>query len=548
MIGERLGKWVVYKELGRGGMGQVYLAQEELTGRQAALKVLAAELAQDTGFLHRFQREIQTLSTVDHPNIVHFYESGFENGLYFYAMEYVEGQGLDSVLEEKGRLPWRDVLDIALQVCPALKHAHDHGIIHRDIKPANLLRTSAGMIKLTDFGIAKVFAGTHLTATGGVVGTAEYLSPEQAAGKPVSKRSDLYSLGVVLYTLLTGRTPFEGTTFLEMLHKHRYAQFDPPRSLVVDIPYELDEVVCELLAKEPEKRPADALVLAKRLEVVRRKLERKGNLTSAGDAGSETVADNKPDEFDPDNLPGPATLMSRLMREELLRQARGGPFYRFINRPVILVVLFILCIGLLVWTFWPASAQGLYEQGARLMASPNPSDWELAWRDYLEPLGQRFPDHPYQKEVEEYRQRLDNARAKDKPSGVSEAERFFRQGAWLRQEGNTAEAKDVWQNVVAVFGEVPSEAEWVRRARDGLAELEKAAGNTERWAPVCAALKQAAELAGQGNRKAAEAIWTGVEALYRNDPAARDILAEVRAARVNAEHPKGNNKTPGAAP
>src|SRR5947209_2142489 len=128
MIGDRLGKWVIFKELGRGGMGRVYLAQEELTGRQAALKVLAAELAQEVGFLQRFQREIESLSKLEHPNIVRFYESGCENGHYFYAMEYVEGQNLDQILDKHGRLPWKDVLGIALQVAPALRHVHDHGI------------------------------------------------------------------------------------------------------------------------------------------------------------------------------------------------------------------------------------------------------------------------------------------------------------------------------------------------------------------------------------------------------------------------------------
>src|SRR5947208_6068812 len=142
MIGDRLGKWVIYKELGRGGMGRVYLAQEELSGRQAALKVLAAELAQDAGFLQRFQRETEALSQLDHPGIVRFYEAGLENGLYFYAMEYVEGQSLEEILLEQGRLGWKEVLDIALQICPALKHVHDHGIIHRDIKPPNILITA----------------------------------------------------------------------------------------------------------------------------------------------------------------------------------------------------------------------------------------------------------------------------------------------------------------------------------------------------------------------------------------------------------------------
>jgi len=183
MIGDRLGKWVIFKELGRGGMGSVYLAQEELTGKQFALKVLASELARDVGFLQRFQREIDTLSKLDHPNIVRFYEAGFENGHYFYAMEYVEGINLEQILEKQYRLPWKDVLDVALQVAPALRHVHDHGIIHRDIKPSNLILNAKGQIKLTDFGIAKVFAATHLTATNGIVGTAEFLSPEQAAGR-----------------------------------------------------------------------------------------------------------------------------------------------------------------------------------------------------------------------------------------------------------------------------------------------------------------------------------------------------------------------------
>src|ERR1019366_3668537 len=203
MIGDRLGKWVIFKELGRGGMGRVYLAQEELTSRQAAIKVLATELAQEIGFLQRFQREIETLGKLEHPNIVRFYEAGFENGLYFYAMEYVEGLNLDQILEEQSRFLWKDVLNIALQVAPALKHVHDHGVIHRDIKPSNLILNAQGQIKLTDFGIAKVFAATHLTSTGGIVGTAEFLSPEQAAGKVVGKRSDLYCLGCVLYMLLT---------------------------------------------------------------------------------------------------------------------------------------------------------------------------------------------------------------------------------------------------------------------------------------------------------------------------------------------------------
>src|SRR5262249_12251608 len=244
---------------------------------RVAVKVLTAALAQDPGFELRFRREVEVLRQLDHPNVVRYYESGTHDGHSFFAMEYVDGTDFEDLLHEHGSLPWP--AGLALQVSLALKHAHDRGVIHRDLKPSNLLRATDGTVKLTDFGIAKVFAGTHLTATGGVVGTAEYLSPEQAVGKPVSKRSDLYSLGVVLYTLLTGRTPFEGETLVDLLHKHRYAQFDLPRKLVPDLPHDLETVVCQLLAKDPAERPADGLVLHRQLDRIRRKLERKARNT-----------------------------------------------------------------------------------------------------------------------------------------------------------------------------------------------------------------------------------------------------------------------------
>jgi serine/threonine-protein kinase len=534
MIGDRLGKWVIYKELGRGGMGRVFLAQEELGGRQAALKVLAAELAQDAGFLHRFQREIETLSHLDHPGIVHFYEAGLENGLYFYAMEYVEGQNLEEILVQQGRLGWKEVLGLTLQICPALKHVHDHGIIHRDIKPPNILVTARGQVKITDFGIAKVFASTHLTATGGIVGTAEFLSPEQAAGKPVSKRSDLYSLGVVLYTLLTGRTPFEGNTFLDLLHKHRYAQFDRPQKVVPDVPYELDEIVCQLLEKDPAARPPDCLVLGRQLESVRRKLERKSRATEAGRVHDATAADNKPGSA-VGGEPGPATLMSRLMREELRREKHGSALGRAFNSVWVLLPLALLCLGVIVWTFWPAGPESLFARGAELMKSKSLADKERAWQEYLEPLEKDHPDHPYKKEVAELRRQLEAARKGEEPAAapsVSEAQRFYLRGQRLQLEGKSEDARRVWLDLETVFKGDESAKEWVRRAEKGLAELNDAAVARARWAPVRAALKRAAELRDQGKLKEAERIWDSIEALYAPEGAsAQEIMREVREAR-----------------
>jgi serine/threonine-protein kinase len=529
MIDDRLGKWLIHNEIGHGGMGRVYLAQEEGSGRRAALKVLSPQLAQEAGFLTRFQREIETLSQLSHPNIVRFYEAGLENGLYFYAMEYVEGESLESLLEKRGRLPWTEVLDIALKICPALKHCHDHGIIHRDLKPANVLTTHDGAVRLTDFGIAKVFAQGHLTATGGVVGTAEYLSPEQAAGKPVTKRSDLYSLGTVLYTLLIGRPPFQGESFLDLLHKHRYAQFDLPRKILPELPYEIDEVVCQLLEKDPAKRPPDCLVLSRQLDLIRRKLERKANPTRVGASDEGTLAENKPSgimhsDFDP----GQATLMSKLVREELERQKRGGPIAEFFNQWYVLVPLFLVVLGILVWTFWPVGPETLYERGAALMQSKDPTDWERAWSEYLEPLQRKYPDHPHQTEVERFRQQLEKHRTGQPPT---EGQRLYVLGEKLHQEEQWAAARRQWQNLVDVFQNVESEKEWVRKARKKIEDVDKLLANQERWAPVREAMKQAVALRDAGKRDQAEAIWNGIEALYRDDPHAAAILQEVAAAR-----------------
>ena len=529
MLGDRLGKWVIFKELGRGGVGRVFLAQEEIGGRQAAIKILAGELAQEIGFLQRFKREIETLSQLSHPNIVQFYEAGYENDMYFYAMEYVEGQSLEEVLHAQKRIPWRDVLDAAIQVCLALRHVHDHGIIHRDIKPPNLLRKANGTVKLTDFGIAKVFAQSHLTATGGIVGTAEYLSPEQAAGKPATKRSDLYSLGVVLYTLLVGKTPFEGATLLDLLHKHQYKQFDRPRRILPELPHDIDDVVCQLLEKDPAKRPPDCLVLGKQLERIRNKLERKNHPTEEGVPNAATVAENRRAIELDDDLPGPGTLMSRLVREELARQNQHGMLGNLLNKGWVLAVLLILCVGTIVWAFWPPGAESLFDNGSRLMASSRPADWERAWRDYLQPLEERFPEHPYQEEVARFRAKRDAAR--DGDVALSEAQRFYRQAERLREEGQLQAARTVYESVVVVFKDSEADKEWVRKSEEALQALEQTIQAKERMQGARAALDRAASLRDTGKRDQAEKIWAAIETLYHGDPAAREVLAEIKKAR-----------------
>ncbi|MCL4129981.1 UNVERIFIED_CONTAM: hypothetical protein GTU68_042114, partial [Idotea baltica] len=189
-------------------MGTVYLGRHTETDRLVAVKVLPASMAREEGFIARFNREIAAMQKMQSSHIVELYESGEDNGTYYYAMEYVPGETLTERLHRDKRIPWRESIEIGVQICKALKAAHNTGIVHRDLKPSNLLLDPEGNVKLTDFGIAQVFASSKLTVTGGVLGTAEYMSPEQAQGTRANKQSDIYSLGAVLYVMLTGRPPF----------------------------------------------------------------------------------------------------------------------------------------------------------------------------------------------------------------------------------------------------------------------------------------------------------------------------------------------------
>lgn len=272
---EFIGPYQVVRILGQGGMGTVYLGVNAKTNKPVAIKVLSAGLAQHQRFRRRFDSEIQTLLKLKHPGIVQLIGSGEEKGLLFYSMEYVEGENLQQILRRERTLPWERVVDIAIEVCSALKHAHDFGVIHRDLKPANLMVNSQGKIKLTDFGIAKLFGALDATVEGSILGTADYMPPEQAEGKPVSVRSDLYSLGSVCYAALAGRPPFMGKNIPEILFNLRYGVLTPLKKLAPDAPKELCDLVEELLRREPSMRPPTVLVVSNRLQSMRAGLSKR---------------------------------------------------------------------------------------------------------------------------------------------------------------------------------------------------------------------------------------------------------------------------------
>jgi serine/threonine-protein kinase len=247
------GRYRIVRKLGSGGMADVYLAEDQELGRRVAIKILDGRHANDDQFIERFRREAKNAAALNHPNIVSIYDRGEAEDTYYIAMEYLDGRTLKELIVGHGQAPVRVAVEYARQILSALRFAHRHGIVHRDIKPHNVLVDREGRVKVTDFGIAR--AGTsQMTETGSIVGTAQYLSPEQARGGEVDQRSDLYSLGVVLYELLTGKTPFEGDTPVEIAMKHLSATPQTPSELRSDIPPELDMVILRALAKDPDDR------------------------------------------------------------------------------------------------------------------------------------------------------------------------------------------------------------------------------------------------------------------------------------------------------
>ena len=251
------GRYELHRRLGRGGMAEVSLARDQLLDRPVAVKVLFPEFATDPSFVERFRREATAAANLNHPNIVGVYDWGEADGTYFIVMEYVDGRSLSEILRAEGPLHPDRVADIGADVAAALGFAHRSGVVHRDVKPGNVLLTQAGQVKVADFGIARAITASsddNLTQVGTVMGTATYFSPEQARGEPVDPRSDIYSLGCVLYELVLGRPPFAGDSPVAIAYKHVHESPIPPRQLNIELPEAIEAIILKCLAKNPVNR------------------------------------------------------------------------------------------------------------------------------------------------------------------------------------------------------------------------------------------------------------------------------------------------------
>jgi eukaryotic-like serine/threonine-protein kinase len=309
MIGKTIGHYHIVAKLGAGGMGEVFLAEDTRLGRKAAIKFLPANAAADLDRRQRFLKEARAASALNHPHVCVVYDVGeTEAGLPFIAMEFVEGQSLDALVS-RGSLEISQVVEIAVQVSDALDAAHGRRIVHRDIKPANISLTERGQVKVLDFGLAKwlvqespadpgITAEMQQTQCGHVVGTPNYMSPEQALGKPVDHRTDIFSMGVVLYELTTGQKPFVGANVAETINKIVHAQPLAIARLNYNVPQELERIVLKCLQKSADRRYQSARELMVDLRNLARDLE-------AGTTGSDSLS------FRPADLTQTGATLSR---------------------------------------------------------------------------------------------------------------------------------------------------------------------------------------------------------------------------------------------
>ncbi len=329
---EKIGPYQLGEQLGKGGMGTVYRAVDEKTNAVVAIKLLSEAHSHSQHLRQRFESEIETLIKLDHPNIVRLLSYGQEQSQLYFTMELVEGNSLHEIQKQGHHFHWKEVTDITLDICAGLRHAHDRGVVHRDLKPGNLLMTRDHSVKVTDFGIAKLFGGTQITAAGGVVGTADYMAPEQAKGDPINIRTEMYGLGAVIYALLARRPPFSSQSVHDAIHKLTTQKPESVRVYAPDVPAELEAIIDRLLEKDPAKRIGTTQALANRLKDF---LENQ-SLKAEAETDSSMVADPNFDESSKIDQTIPSSAPSPPPGTELTQDSSdpGSEQHTFKDRPV----------------------------------------------------------------------------------------------------------------------------------------------------------------------------------------------------------------------
>lgn len=520
MTGEKVGDWVIDAEVGHDPHGRTYRAHVAADPG----KFVTVRLLPGTPDVHeQFRGRLNVLRKLSHPNLVAYLGGGITHGAPYYVAEHVPGPTYETLLREGKRPGWPDVLAIALQAVSALRHAHRRGVLHGDLRPANLILAPDGGAKLAETGVARLFGADVAPPGDNPLASAGFISPEQAAGKPATKRSDFYSLGCLLYALLTGRPPFSAANVVELIHKHCFVMPERPIHYVPDLPEEIDALVMRLLAKDPQVRPGSGTVLLAEIERIWGGLELRGKVGKRPALPAD------------DPLPPPAAEESRPL--PVRASVPLQPPRPLMSRPVVVVPLFLLCIGLLVAGFYltRTDPEALWNRAQPLMRSEDPADWQKAWDEYLEPLSRDHPDK-YADEIKAFRARTEPLAELRKAQAVgravkytSEAERFYHEGVRLAQAGDFGAARRTWERVVVAYAGIEGEARWVELARVAATRLPTQEGALQRPAAAAAirqALDRARALKAADKVKEATDILDALDALYRDDPDA-DAIREL---------------------
>ena len=455
LIGQKIGPFHIEKELGSGAMGTVYRAQFDNKGKtiSVALKVISLGLLGNDSAMARFDREAHILKQLRHPHIVRLLATGKYRSTPFIAMEYVDGEPMDRALQRRGRMGWEEVFAYGKQLCEALQHAHDKGIIHRDLKPSNLMITEKGVLKLTDFGIAKDTDVTALTGANSTIGTAAYMSPEQCRGeKSLSAKSDLYSLGVVFYELITGRKPFVAETTMDMFLKHVNEQPVRPTKYIPDLPVWVDNLIMFLMEKKVELRPLDAQTVARMITDIENKVQDQQSL--GVEAANARRVDRKVSDATLDESDREAAKLLRGGKKKKKKKKAVPLGEKVWPKALGLGAVLALLIGAGVWLAWPEPLPKAYAN----VEAASPDDKLDAVSGFLQKHGSK-QDPTVDKAkalfneliVKEGEKQLFNRHQKNFTKAQDEEDKEVMEKIWAafdaENDGNLGRAAECWRVV-----------------------------------------------------------------------------------------------------
>ncbi len=530
-----IGPFEIVDQLGIGGMGIVYRAIYTKTKQVVALKVLTPTMVENEQVIVRFEREINILKKMRHPNIVRYFGGGKSQSQRFYAMELIDGGSLEDVLKKKKKLSWEQTIDCAREIAKALEHAHSFGIIHRDLKPANIFISKKGKLKLGDFGIARDTEATALTAAGKTVGTYAYMAPEQISGQtPVSRKTDLYALGCVLYELLTGRPPFVASTPAEILFNH--LQDDPDRvtTYAIDCPLELEEIIEKLLEKNPDDRFFDALALQVALDEVKDKLAKKASVAKKSMSGESTSYTSEQDAAELKKILG--------KKKKRKKKKKQIPVY---ERLWFLLTCLVLSISFVAWAMWPLNDQQLITKAKGHYEVADGIEWDKAIKRCDELL-ERFPESIFAIQAEELLEDIEMIRAEKRADNnqrnnrlpKSEAERQYMKAKAFDKFGDPLTALEKYNSIVELFQDTTDKKNrpFVNLSRRRIEEInKKGINNSERSQIVNNSLLKAESFYNNSRYAEAREVFRSIESLYKEDKQFEKQVAFARARLDNRQ-------------